>query len=492
MSESRGVRHQPPKLLADDDYVRQFGVEPKLKRGLHTLANAFFAIAFQSPTAGCLLLIGAGLALAGPAFWWVWPVILVFQFIVVLNWAEVISHYPLTGGIFQWARYLGGNAAGFFSGISYIAALILLLPAVGLIMLIVVNGLLPSIQFVPANEVLVSFLTMVVAAIVVTASVRVVSIINSIGVFMELIVLVGATLLLLFHMRQSPAILFNTGGTGAGLGYTGTFMIGIALLVALLTGSESAGVFGEEVVNSQVRAPRAIISAQLGVAISTGIFAFAVIMATPNLSNAMNNPSLVVTTALHAAFGTFGENFFLIAALFAVLSSLIATFAAVIRIMYGMARDGQLPASKYFVRLSTRTREPIYCIGAAFILGLLPLTIVTQIPVITDGIVSLLAIPYILTLGPLLWKRFHGWPGREAPFRLGRWGIPLTVIALFWVIVVFVDASWPRVATNPNWGPLPVIWVVLGGVAILAGIWWFAVLNKRPRVEIIDPEAVSA
>src|ERR1035437_6433339 len=98
MSESRGVRHQPPNLLADDDYIRQFGVEPKLKRGLHTLANAFFAIAFQSPTAGCLLLIGAGLALAGPAFWWVWPVILVFQFIVVLNWAEVISHYPLTGG----------------------------------------------------------------------------------------------------------------------------------------------------------------------------------------------------------------------------------------------------------------------------------------------------------------------------------------------------------------------------------------------------------
>ena len=74
-------------------------------------------------------------------------------------------------------------------------------------------------------------------------------------------------------------------------------------------------------------------------------------------------------------------------------------------------------------------------------------------------------------------KRLRGWPGRPAPFRLGRWGVPLTVIGLVWVGFALTVTAWPRDITNPVLGPTRVIWEIGGGLIVLAAIAWIA----RPR-----------
>src|SRR5690348_5927856 len=105
---------------ADDAYLEQFGIEPRLKRAIGYISGSLFAIAFQGPTTCALLITGATLAIGGPAFICSIPLIFVFQLLLASTWAELSSHYPLEGGIYQWARYLGGVGIGWATGLFYL------------------------------------------------------------------------------------------------------------------------------------------------------------------------------------------------------------------------------------------------------------------------------------------------------------------------------------------------------------------------------------
>jgi hypothetical protein len=60
--------------------------------------------------------------------------------------------------------------------------------------------------------VVISIITTLIAAVVMATSVRVVALLNSIGVVLELLVLLGAAVGLLLHTHQSISVLANTGG----------------------------------------------------------------------------------------------------------------------------------------------------------------------------------------------------------------------------------------------------------------------------------------
>src|SRR5690348_16408939 len=167
---------------ADDAYLEQFGIEPRLKRAIGYISGSLFAIAFQGPTTGALLITGATLAIGGPAFIWAIPIIFLLQLLLAVTWAELSSHYPLTGGIYQWARRLGGNFTGWMTGLFYTVAIILVMPAVGFAMNVVLSGLDSSITLTLSHEVIISIITTAVAGVLMATSVRVVAAINSIGV----------------------------------------------------------------------------------------------------------------------------------------------------------------------------------------------------------------------------------------------------------------------------------------------------------------------
>ena len=44
------------------------------------------------------------------------------QFIVALNFAEVSSHYPVAGSVFQWTKYLANRSYSWFTGWMYLFA----------------------------------------------------------------------------------------------------------------------------------------------------------------------------------------------------------------------------------------------------------------------------------------------------------------------------------------------------------------------------------
>lgn len=476
---------------ADDAYLKQFGIEPKLKRAIGFISGSLFAIAFQGPTTGALLITGATLALGGPAFIWAIPLIFVFQSLLAATWAELSSHYPLEGGIYQWARYLGGEGIGWATGLFYLVAIILVMPAVGLVINIVLAGIFPNqIQFNSTTEIVISFLTIIATALILSTSVRVVALINNVGVTLELIVLGGAALLLIFHNHQPLSVLFTTGGVEGKDSYLVPFLVVVALVITQFVGFETAGTFAEETKNSRVSPARAIMTALAGACLFVFVFDFALILSIPDVSKGMTEPETVIPATLTANLGDFGAKAFLAAAFVAVSSTSIATLAAIVRMMYGMARDNQLPGARYLTRLAGNG-EPVICIIVAALLSMVPLLFIQQIPVLIAAITFMILIPYFLVLGSLIRKRLAGWPTTDAPFKLGRWGMPVAVVGIIWVGFVIIDAAWPRAATNPNLGSFPILEEAFVVTAVAGALWWFLVLRRR-AVQPMEPGAAGA
>jgi amino acid transporter len=485
LTDNPPVRAAEARELSDSEYLQQLGVEPRFKRALGFFTGSLFAIAFQGPTTGALLITGATLAIGGPAFIWAIPIIFALQMLLALTWAELSSHYPLTGGIYQWARQLGGDFLGWITGLFYVVAIILVMPAVGTVMNVVLSGLFTSLTVTLSHEVIISILTALAAGILIATSVRVVAILNSIGVVLELLVLLGAAVGLLFHQHQSLSVLGDTGGVQGHGSYLWPFLVVIALVVTQLVGFETAGAFAEETRKSRIKPSQAIIAGLAGTALVLFIFDFALLLAIPNVGKAMADPNMI-PDVLTAALGSGFAKVFFAGAMVSVFSTAIATLATIVRMIYGMARNGQLPGSGFLTKLSPTTDEPLGTILVAVVLSIIPLIFIKRIPVIVAAITALIIIPYILVFGALLLRRLQGWPRAAAQFSLGKWGLPITVAGLIWTIIILWDAAWPRTITNPDLGPLPVIEDLAIGCLVIGLIWWFVSLRNKP-----DPEGAA-
>src|SRR6266699_2917602 len=92
----------------DEALLQKFGYKQELQRTLGFLSN--FAVFYL------------GLASGVPAFFWTWPIVAAGQFLVALNFAELASHFPIAGSIYQWSKRLSGFTLGWFTGWVYFFA----------------------------------------------------------------------------------------------------------------------------------------------------------------------------------------------------------------------------------------------------------------------------------------------------------------------------------------------------------------------------------
>src|ERR1700735_4419630 len=83
-----------------------FGYKQELKRSLGTFSSFAVAFSYISPSTGIFTLFFLGLTTIGGVFIWTWPAVALGQFIIALNFAEVSSHYPVAGSVFQWTQLM--------------------------------------------------------------------------------------------------------------------------------------------------------------------------------------------------------------------------------------------------------------------------------------------------------------------------------------------------------------------------------------------------
>src|SRR5690242_8318064 len=187
---------------ADAADLARFGYQQELKRGLGLFSSWAVAFSYISPSTGIFTLFALGLTTLGGVFIWTWPVVALGQFIIALNFAEVTSHYPVAGSVYQWTKYLAGRTYSWFTGWIYLFAGILTVSAVvatlPLAFIPALNGLgWHSLGLTLHTELIIALITLAVITVLNFYGVRLVALINTTGFVFEILGMFVSPLILL-------------------------------------------------------------------------------------------------------------------------------------------------------------------------------------------------------------------------------------------------------------------------------------------------------
>src|SRR5436309_1588465 len=188
---------------ADARDLAGFGYKQELKRVLGVYSSFAVAFSYISPSTGICTLYALGLATGGAFFFWTWPIVALGQLIVALNFAEVSSHFPVAGSVYQWTKYLSNRHYSWFSGWIYLFAGILTVTAVDvtipIVLIPLLNNLGINIPNTAQTQVAIGALVLVSTTLLNIFGVRLVAIVNNTGVVFEILgMVVFALVLLLF------------------------------------------------------------------------------------------------------------------------------------------------------------------------------------------------------------------------------------------------------------------------------------------------------
>ena len=115
---------------ADAAQLARFGYGQELRRVLNLFENFAVAFCYISPVVGIYSLFVLGVGTAGPRYLWLLPIVVLGQLFVALVFAELGSHYPIAGALFQWGKNLIGPNYGWWVGWIYGWALIMTVASV--------------------------------------------------------------------------------------------------------------------------------------------------------------------------------------------------------------------------------------------------------------------------------------------------------------------------------------------------------------------------
>jgi amino acid transporter len=271
--------------------------------------------------------------------------------------------------------------------------------------------------------------------------------INNVGILFEILgMVVFAFILALFHNHQGVGVIFHSGSTNVTMS---TFLLAMFMSLFVIYGFDTAATLAEETKNPRKEAPKAILYSIVGAFVIGGIFIWATLMAVPNLNDGIKgafSPSAVIDANFSNAFATT----YLVVVSIAIFICLLAIQANVIRLCFGMARDDQLPASSTLAKVSPKLHTPWVACIVVTLLAALPLLQYAGAGILAIGATALIYLSYALGGLAILRARMNGWPHREAPFKLGKWGMPVSLLGLAWGGGMLVNFAWPRAASNPT------------------------------------------
>src|SRR4051795_2165119 len=274
-----------PAQTDDAADLATFGYQQSLHRRLHFFSSFAAAFSYISPATGIFTLFILGVGTLGGAFIWTFPVVALGQFIIALNFAEVSSHFPIAGSVFQWTKLLSRSKTyAWFSGWIYlwagaltVAAVVATLP---LTLIPVLNdiGIDMSADSL-TNQKWIAVITLVVITLLNIFGVRVVALINNTGVLFELLGLfVFAIILALFHNNQGVDAAFDTGGAA----FTASnFLVAMFMGLFVIYGFDTASTLAEETNDPRREAPRAVLASIASAFVIGFVFLWAMLMAIP-------------------------------------------------------------------------------------------------------------------------------------------------------------------------------------------------------------------
>lgn len=440
----------------DDEAARLegLGYTSEFKREMSLAANFSLGFTYLSPVVATYTLFAIALATGGPPMIWWLVIVGIGQFLVALVFGEVVSQFPVAGGVYPWARRLWGRRWAWMTGWVYLIALLVTIASV-------VYGAGPYLalllEFTPGtgSTVICALIMLAVALALNMLGTKVLAIAATIGFVAEFVgALVVGGWLLLTERHQNLGVLFDTEGvTGHSGGYLSAFLAAAIIGVYQYYGFEACGDVAEEVPDPTRVIPRAMrMTIYVGGAASI-LVCLSLLLAVPDFAAVISgeDPDPVIGV-LNSAFGETGTKFVLLVVMISFLSCTLSLMAAASRLMYSYARDDMIFASHLLRHFDKKRHLPPY---AMVIAAAIPAVIVLGSMVSEKALTSIVSFAILgIYLGfqmvvlAALRARLKGWVP-SGSFTLGAFGLPVTVAALAYGVFTMINIAWPRTPDAP-------------------------------------------
>jgi urea carboxylase system permease len=493
---------------ADTDELAGFGYRQELDRSLSSFSSFAAGFSYISILTGVFELFGFGFGNGGPAVWWSWLIVFSGQMAVALCFAELAGQFPLAGSVYQWSKRIGSDAVSWMTGWILIVGSIVTVAAVAVAWQVVLPQVSTHLQFIGGaanagtystpdgakNALILGAILVVFATIINLLGVRVMAMLNNIGVIAELIGSTILVILLIFHFHRGVSVVGHTLGTGTGhsWGYFGAFLIAGIMSAYVMYGFDTAGTLAEETNDPRRKAPMAIIRALATASFIGALMILFALMAVRNIHD-KNIPLLGLPYIVKQALGNTLGNIFLVDAALAITVCTLAVVTACIRMLFSMARDGRLPLGVHIARVSGRRRVPI--VPALLVGGLSLILLVVNIAnqsaflTLTSVAIIMFYLPYLAVTGSMLYRRMKGeWPRAEhGPyFSLGRFGFAINLIAVVYGAVVAFNIAWPRADVyGTDWYFKFGAYEFIGGMALI-GLAYYLLVQRHKGDAILE------
>jgi len=475
---------QPSAIVTHSDHG--------LKREFNLWSSFAFAFAFISPIVALYGIFGLAITAAGPRFWWGFFVVFLGQLLVAYVFATLVSRWPIEGSIYQWSRRLLGSGYGWFAGWAYTWTLVIAMATVAL----GAGGFIANIVGITAptgtQRASIAFVILLCGTGLNLVGRRGLKVFMTGSIIAEVVGSLGlGTWLLVFHRHNSLGVLIH-GVPGSDQGYfslSGPFLLAVAFIGFSFVGFESAGAIAEEVHEPRKNLPKAVIFSLCFIAGVVVYASLAIILAIPDLpavaAGKVDDPVYsTLTSALGAGIARPVEILFVIG----FLASFLALQTSASRLIWAFARDRALPGARVLSGLSTSQRLPRAALlvttvagSVLFLLSNLATNVYTIMVNFSSGGFFL---AFLFPLVGFLAIQLRGtW--RPGPFTLGRASLVLTAVATVWVLLEFLNISWPR-HVNPqrylDWSE----WIMIGVLGLIGAVTYFSVRSRIISAAAID------
>ena len=451
---------------ADDvAQLKALGFNPHFNRRMSLWQNFALGFTYLSPVVGVYTLFGGCLATGGPPMFWTYLIIALCQFLVCLIFGEVVSQFPISGGIYPWARRLVGKRWAWMAGWVYAWAVCTSIAGIA----VGVSPFLGSMMGMESSSLLTVIIALTLIVIVTSLNLegtRWLGRVAMFGFFCELTgaLLVGAYLLI-FHRNYDFGVLFNTFDISVNGSYWPAFLAASLGGMFQYYGFEACGDVAEETPNPSRSIPKAMrMTIYIG-AVAAMFICLSLILAVPNMQQALHpdeNGTPIIITIFNEAFGPVGTKLIIAVVAISFISCLLSLQAAASRLIYAYSHDDMFIGSQLFCRVSEKHRVPSNAIilvatltGALCVASYWMADAITTI--VSFGVIGIYLSFQMVVAGALI-ARMRGWKPSGA-FRLGVWAWPLNIAALVYGLLAIANMAWPR---GGDWNMIISCAVVLG------------------------------
>ncbi|MER7048849.1 APC family permease [Streptomyces jumonjinensis] len=475
----------------DAGELAEYGYQQELKRTLS--AWAVFAIGFAtiSPVVGVYAVVQLGFVFAGPA--WIWAVVVAFlgQLLVALVYAELSSQFPVTGGVYQWVRRLGGPRLGWLVGWIYLASAVASLTTVAYLGAAWLYMLFSEGTPSSATHVLLGVVFVAVALGINLLGVNPVKHFLNAGIIAEGVASIAVSVfLLLFVHNNGFGILFETLGAESASGGSALagFLTALAVAGWAFLGFDATTQVAEETEQPRRNVPRALLRAYLFVALTVLLTGLAVTLALRSPEDAVSGTLAdPVFTAVTEGLGGWSEKPFILLVLIAFIACAISIQTYIGRAVFSFARDRQLPFSAKLATVGPRQIPYVSLIATAvlaslgLLLGLNGNAAATLIAFGSGGFYFIFLTVAVVALVARLTGR---WNPAAGQLRLGRAGLVINVLAVVWLLFEAVNIAWPRAELAPADGSWVQVWAVIlvFSALFVAGLLYIVIVKPHTKL----------